>query len=971
MLPKTEAFFYSNFTICVNKFFKKINLKYRTLHFITKQNHKMSTLKKLASTILLMVAFVTATQAQKISGKVLDVAGKPIAYASILIKGGSTGTASNEQGAFTITAKDGTILLVSAVGYTGKEVAAANNITITLAESTGGIVDVVVVGTRGAARAKTETAVPIDVIKINQVGAPTAKMDLTSVLNMAAPSFNYNKQSGSDGADHVDLGTLRGLAPDQTLVLINGKRRHTTALIGLFGTRGKGSTGTDLNAFPQSAVDRIEILRDGASAQYGSDAIAGVINIILKKDINQWNISAGWAGYQDTKFNANKFNQGNQYVSGKNIDGQQLSLSATNGFEIGNNGGFASFAVNILSQGKTYRQVDTTNWRTSKNTLPLNTGRRANGDGSVNTFGALYNMELPIKDTRATFYSFASVNTKESDAYAYSRNFSAKPDRFPVTAGGALIFVPSIMQKANDGEIYYNPHIGTQINDASIALGIKGKNNCDWNWDGSITTGKNDFQFRGSGTFNTSIIGDVSKTNFEDGGFRFRQTTANLDFSKSYKKVAAGLNVGFGFEVRNEKYTINKGEAASYASYSNAGQAIGAQGFPGFSPNDSIRATRNNAGAYLDAELNITNKFLVNGAVRAEQYSDFGGLVTYKFATRYKATSALNIRGSVSTGFKAPSLQQLNFSNTLTNFSTAGLVQTRIARNGDVISQAASIPNLKQETSLNTSVGFAWKVMKGLNVTIDGYMVKVKDRIVLSGTFYQADATLPVGFTSQLAALSVDAAQFLTNAVNTTNTGVDIVADYSKKWSNKSFKLLLAGNLQNIKIDNVNIPTAFAASTLSKKTFYSDREESLLKASAPTSKFTLSGEYGVNKLAVGVTVTSFGAIRILGFGDGSIGTDNPNYGGINPQIYNDAGVVIPEVANYKTKINTDLFVSYKVSKSIRAFVGMDNAFNVHPNFTVNPLAKTAAVYNETGGPWDAVQMGYNGRKLFTRIVFNF
>ncbi len=931
----------------------------------------MSTIKKLASTLLLLVTFIAVSQAQKISGKVIDAAtSKPIANASIQTKNTNKGSQTNESGTFTIVANTGDELIISAIGFNTTEAVAKDNMTIELTPKVYLDAEVVVVGTRGAARAKTETAVPIDVIKINQVGAPTAKMDLTSVLNMAAPSFNYNKQSGSDGADHVDLGTLRGLAPDQTLVLINGKRRHTTALVGLFGTRGKGSTGTDLNAFPQAAVDRIEILRDGASAQYGSDAIAGVINIILKKDINHWNINAGWAGYHDTKFNANKFNQGNQYVSGKNIDGQQFSLGATNGFTLGNNGGFASFAVNILSQGKTYRQADTTNWRTNKNSLPFSDARRANGDGSVNTFGALYNMELPIKDSRSTFYSYASVNTKESDAFAYSRNLGGT-DRFPVTAGGALIFVPGIMQVTNNGNTYYNPHIGTQINDASIALGIKGKNNCDWNWDGSITTGKNDFQFRGSGTFNASIIGDASKTNFEDGGFRFRQTTANLDFSKSYKKIAAGLNVGFGFEVRNEKYTINKGEAASYASYSNIGQEVGAQGFPGFSPNDTVKATRNNAGTYVDAELNITNKFLINGAIRAEQYSDFGGLLTYKFATRYKATSTLNIRGSVSTGFKAPSLQQLNFSNTLTNFSSAGLVQTRIARNGDVISQAAGIPNLKQETSLNASAGFAWKVMKGLNITIDGYMVKVKDRIVISGKFSKLDNTLPIGFTSQLAALNIKEAQFLTNAVNTTNTGIDVVADYSKKWSNKSFKLLLAGNLQSIKIDKVNIPSALAVTTLSKKTFYSDREESLLKASAPTSKFTLSGEYGVKKLAVGVTVTSFGAIKILGFGDGSIGTDNPNYSGINPQIYNDAGVVIPEVANYKTKINTDLFVSYKVSKSISAFIGVDNAFNVHPNFTVNPLAKTAAVYNETGGPWDAVQMGYNGRKLFTRLVLNF
>ena len=933
----------------------------------------MKKIKLLLSTVILFV-FTLSAQAQKISGKVIDAAtGNAIASASVLVKGSSKGASTNVNGAFSVNAKAGDMLTVSATGYATKEIAASEDITISLDAKASDLVDVVVVGTRGVARAKTETAVPIDVIKINQVGAPTAKMDLTSVLNMSAPSFNYNKQSGSDGADHVDLGTLRGLAPDQTLVLINGKRRHTTALVGLFGTRGKGSTGTDLNAFPQSAVDRIEILRDGASAQYGSDAIAGVINIILKKDVNHWNVNAGWAGYNDTKFNASKFNQGNQYVSGNKIDGQQFSLGVTNGFTLGNNGGFASFAMNFLTQGKTFRQADTTNWKTNKNSLPFNTGRRANGDGSVTTFGALYNMELPIKDSRTTFYSFASANSKESDAFAYSRNFSARPDRFPVTASGAIIFVPGIMETTNDGETYYNPHIGTQISDASIALGFKGKNSCDWNWDGSITTGKNDFQFNGSGTFNASIIGDATATRFADGGFRFRQTTGNLDFSKAFNNIASGLNIGIGAEVRHEKYSINKGEKASYESYSNIGQAVGSQGFPGFSPNDVIKATRNNVGAYVDAELNITKKVLVDLAVRAENYSDFGSLLTYKFATRVKLTDDVNFRGSVSTGFKAPSLQQLNFSNTLTSFSGGMLIQNRIARNGDAISNAAGIPALKQEKSINASAGFTWKVMKGLNVTVDGYFVKVKDRIVLTGTFYQSDASLPVAFTSQLAALNVDGAQFLTNAVNTTNAGVDIVADYNKKWGKSSFKLLLAGNIQNIKIDNVNVPSAFAATAYSRKSFYSDREESLLKASAPKSKFTLSSEYSISKFAVGATITSFGAIKIFGFGTPT--AVNPNYGGISPEIPDDiTGALVPDIANYTTKVVADVFVSYKIKKGVTFFVGADNVTNNHPNFSADPRAKQGFLFNsgnETGGAWDTVQMGTNGRKLFTRLVLNF
>ncbi len=940
--------------------------------------------------IIFCLSLLSFSYAQNIKGKITDAStGNAIQFASVVVKGTKVGTTTNYEGAFNINAKLGVVLTISATGYAMQEVNInTENIDVALQPLATDLTDIVVVGTRGLARAKTETAIPIDVIKINQVGTPTAKMDLTSVLNMAAPSFNYNKQSGSDGADHVDLGTLRGLAPDQTLVLINGKRRHTTALVGLFGTRGKGSSGTDLNAFPQAAVDRIEILRDGASAQYGSDAMAGVINIILKKDINHWTVNAGWAGYYDTKFNASKFNAGNQYVAGNKIDGQTFTFSTTNGFAIGNSGGFASFALDALTQGKTYRQADTTDWENNNNSLPyLGTGRRAFGDGSVNSYGALYNIELPIKNSRSTFYSFASVKTRESDAYAYSRNFSAKPERFPVTLGGDLIFVPSIMQVANDGETYYNPHIGTNINDASIALGLKGKTVRNWNWDGSITTGKNDFQYFGSGTFNASLQGNTTKNYFEDGGFRFRQTTVNVDFSKTFKTIASGLNIGYGFEYRNEKYSINKGEESSYNGYngneiifanqfgndpsdSSRALAVGSQGFPGFSPFDTITATRNNFSAYIDGELNITNKWMIDAAVRAENYSDFGSVATFKFATRVKATDNLNLRGSISTGFRAPSLQQINFSNTLTNFNGGQLVQTRLARNGDDISNAAGIPTLKEETSLNTSIGFAWKPIKGLTVTVDGYMIKIKDRVVVSGTFYGGDPSLPSGFNSLLVSNNVNGAQFLTNAVNTTNVGLDIVADYTKKWEDKTFKILLAGNIQNIKIDKINIPAGLATTKYNEKVFYSDREESLLKASAPASKFTLSGQYTCKKIGLGATLTSFGAIKVLGFGTPTI--ENPFYGGINPQVANDAdGTLIPEIANYKTKISTDIFASYKITKAISFFIGADNVFNIHPDFSADPRAKQGANGNETGGPWDAVQMGYNGRKLFTKLVLNF
>ena len=947
-------------------------------------------MKKLCMTLGMILCSYLLFAQKTYTIKVVDSkTGSPVSGASVKLRSNNKGVMTGDDGYGKLQAAVNDVLEISSIGYKARELTLGNqqDITISLESSAVDIGDVVVVGTRGAPRAKTETAVPVDVIKINQVGLPTARMDLTSILNIAAPSFNYNKQSGADGADHIDLGTLRGLGPDQTLVLINGKRRHQTAFVGLFGSRGRGNSGADLNAFPQSSVDRIEILRDGASAQYGSDAMAGVMNIILKKDVNHWTINTGWAGFYDTKYNAYKTRADNQYYYSKPIDGQTFTLSANNGLSMGKSGGFVNFSFDLLTQGKTYRQVADTNIASNPKALPLNSSRRAFGDGSVTTYGALYNMELPVRDSKTVFYSFGSFNSKASDAFAYTRNLSARPDRFPVDAGGTPLFVEGIMRRSIDGEVYYNPHIGSHINDGSIALGLKGMSARNWNWDISITNGKNDFQYFGDKTFNASLVGNTTQTYFIDGGFRFRQATINLDFSKAFRSVLSGMNIGYGFEYRNEKYNINKGEEGSYIQYPNAfGQAPGSQGFPGFSPADVIMSTRYNFSGYGDVELNVNPNWLVDAALRLEAYSDFGSVANFKFASRYKAADNFNIRGSVSTGFRAPSLQQINFSNTITSFSGGQLVQSRISRNADPVTKSAGIPDLKEETSLNASLGFAWKPVSGLTVTLDGYMVKVKDRIVLSGLFDKDDATLPSSFTSQLAALGVQTAQFFANSVNTTNYGVDVVADYVKKWGKHRFKALLAGNFQSMKVDKVNIPLALDDSYRHRKTFFSDREEAFLLASAPKAKMNLGLEYTCDKLSVGTNITYYGNIKTLGFGwtglASAIGTNGPgdpaisgSFTGIDPYVdidgYSDGIHVAKEIFNYKGKFTTDVFASYKFCKSFTLFVGADNIFNVHPNFAAVPNARYEAFDNETGGPWESVQMGVNGRKLFTKLAFNF
>ncbi len=937
----------------------------------------MHSIFKQMSTVALFVLFTLGAfaQTQKVTGTVSDNKGNSLEGVTVKSASGKAVVTTDKNGVFTINAGIGQPITFSSVGFETKSVnASTGNMKVVLTTTASDLQEVILVGSRGAGRVKTESPVPVDVIKLSDVGMNTARMDLTSTLNYVAPSFNYNKQSGADGADHIDIGTLRGLGPDQTLVLINGKRRHSTAFVGLFGTRGRAGSGVDLNGFAQSSVDRIEILRDGASAQYGSDAIAGVMNIVLRKNTGEWNIVTGIAGYYDQKFNTHQFRDQKEYLSNGPIDGITKSFSANRGFDLGKKGGFLNLSFDVLDQGKTFRQAASDDI-TKPDGLPTNTWRRGFGDASMQSLGAMFNMELPINND-LKFYAFGGFNSKNSDAYAYSRNWSAKPSRFPVTASGGLIYVSNIMYATGLGDTTYNPIIQTKIQDISFAAGFSGKTGSGWDWDFSNTTGRNNFHYFGHGTFNASNISNISQTHFDDGGFNFLQNTTNFDLSKQYGVVNnGGIKLAYGAEFRYEGYNIFEGELASYHAFPNnfgLEQAPGAQGFPGFSPNDKVNAKRNVSGLYTDVEYTPSEALLLTGAVRFENYSDFGSVSTFKTSFRYKAADNFNLRGSFSTGYRAPSLQQKYFSNTLTSFSGGELVQSRIANNDDALTKLAGIPSLKQETSINTSLGFTWKPAKGLTVTVDGYSIKMKDRVVLSGLFSASDATLPAALTTQLNTLGVATAQFFANAVNTTNTGVDVVIDYQKKISNKErFKILFVANFQGISIDDIHVPAAIVANGTPEEkeykanTFFNDREKYFLKASAPESKFSTSFDYTKNKVTLGARVTYFGRVALTGFGI--------NGDGINPQVPSDAdeNVLVPEIFNYSGKFTTDLYMNVQVTKKASLILGADNIFNVHPDFAVNPQAKWWAGDNETGGPWDGVQMGYNGLRIFSKLAFRF
>jgi iron complex outermembrane receptor protein len=779
--------------------------------------------------------------------------------------------------------------------------------------------EVQIVGSRNTKRTVVNSAVPIDIINVKDVTTQSGKLEINELLQYVAPSFNASKQSGSDGADHVDPASLRGMGPDQTLVLINGKRRHQSSLINLFGTRGRGNTGTDLNAIPASAIKRIEILRDGAAAQYGSDAIAGVINIVLNDNVNeltgavtygafntnaQGNFLPGTANTKNNFLDENSF--GNTLGQQRNFDGQSLKVGANYGVKVGKKGGIANFTAEYLNKEKTLR--------------PGYDFRKGFGEAAIQGLNLFGNLNLPISD-RTEFYAFGGRNFRDTDAYAFTRN------------GGERV-VESIYPGG------YTPRITSEIIDNSIAAGIRTRTASGWKIDLSNTFGRNLFHYFIEGTLNASLGGN-SPTAFNAGGHSLNQNTTNLDFSKNYDSVLNGMNLAFGAEFRTEQFSIFAGEEGSYATYDTSGKPItnpatqtapidpisgelrpgGSQGFPGYSPANEVKKNRSNVSLYTDAEFDVNDNLLVSTAIRFENYSDFGSTLNGKLAARLKATDNINFRGSLSTGFRAPSLAQVYYNLRFTNFNSGGATEVLLSPNNSPITQAFGINKLNEEKAVNGSLGVTAS-FGAFTATVDGYFINVQDRIVLTG-YFDASALN----------LGVSEAQFFSNGVDTKTAGLDLVFAWKKTIGDAKFGATLVGNINNMEISNVK------NGSLDEGTFFGKREKAFLLASAPQSKFGLNLNYSKNKFDAGLAFTNFSKIVLIDYAD--------------------------EEDIYTAKTVTDLTLGYKLSKQLKLSVGSNNLFNIYPD------QQDEQGNTEAGGYWDSVQMGFSGAYYYARLGFTF
>lgn len=934
--------------------------------------------------------------AQEVSGNVIDDTSEPLPGVSVVLKGTTTGTTTDFDGNYSIDANTGDVLVFSYVGYDTQELT-VNGSALNVTMQSGVALDqVVLIGSRNPSRTAVDTPVPVDIIDIAELTSAGPQVNLNQILNFVAPSFTSNTQTISDGTDHIDPASLRGLGPDQVLVLINGKRRHNSSLVNVNGTFGRGSVGTDLNAIPTGAIQRLEVLRDGAAAQYGSDAIAGVINIVLNKKVNELtlNMTTG----------ANFSKNANEQTGG--VDGETVNISANYGLSLGENGGFINFTGDFDFREDYSRMKE---WEGDVFNLYNTVERFANNDGynlsdlldddvsdviqygnaaglglsptatkadlqailsGDNTAAELAarglvasdfnmrvgqsevrggrffaNMSLPLDDEGTELYSFAGTSSRKGNSAGFYRLPSQSRTYTPAYMNGFL------------------PEINSTITDKSFAVGIKGKIN-DWNVDLSNTWGKNAFLYTIGNTFNASLQ-NASPTTFDAGGFNFMQNTVNLDLSQFYDDILNGLNIAFGAEYRLENYEIESGEEASYGQYTAEGQLItlssqeasldffgnsrpgGSQVFPGFSPKNELSRGRSSIAGYFDLEADFSEAFLVSFATRFENYSDFGSTINFKLATRLKASDNVNIRAALNTGFRAPSLHQLNFNSTSTIFDQNGDPQeVGTFANDSRAAQLLGIPQLKEETSRSISLGFTAKMPEAnLTLTVDGYFVGIDDRVVYTGQFSGPGTGTELD--NLLAQANASAASFFANAIDTESKGVDIVLTHKTDiGDNARLKSDLSGTFSKTKqVGAINASDVLEDAGL-VGTYFPEDSRVYLEEAVPRTKINLTNNLTSGKWNV--------FLRNVYFGKVTEATTNVD----RQQVFG-------------TKVVTDLSFGYKASESLTLTIGANNLLDVFPDRAAEVLADGGT--NRSSGRFDwsrrAQQFGIGGRFLFARVSF--
>ena len=1011
-------------------------------------------MKKLFFILTLIFTISLAAQEIEVSGVVTDSSKGPLAGASILVKGTQNGVSADFDGKFTIKAKPGDVLLISFIGFESQSITVKGSTVNVSLESVGETLqDVVIIGSRSPGRTVTGSPVPIDVINMKEIASQGPQVNINQILNMVAPSFTSNTMTVADGTDHIDPAQLRGLGPDQVLVLVNGKRRHTSSLVNINGSPGRGSVGTDLNALPAFALEKIEILRDGASAQYGSDAIAGVINLNVKKDTKKFDIAL-FAGSNFSK-GANDHNGGNDGNNvqldlnyGTNLGKEKSFINATASFQLRDNTSRAKDVTGTLFNGYNAVEQRAAEGGTNINALFGNitnnpnsaqilstiktyapqvsyfTAAQQTAIGSASTIGAMQTAlnfdatagELDYRGLERRNFNMNVGQSSLTSAQLFLNAAYPINDKLELYAFGGTSYrdgtSAGFYRRPNQSRSYtglypngFLPEIHSTINDISGAAGLRGKIFQSWNFDLSNTYGQNTFDYTIENTVNASLR-EKSPTEFDAGGLGFAQNTTNFDMNRKFDK----LNVAFGAEYRNENFKIDAGVPDSYNLYDVNGAVVtgttpsnirvtdfyganrpgGAQVFPGFRPANAVDKGRNSVALYGDLEYDITSKWFVNGAVRFEDYSDFGNTTNYKLATRYKVTPNVNVRGAVATGFRAPSLHQIYFNSTSTQFVGGVPFEVGTFSNDSEAATLLGIPKLKQEESLSGSIGFTAKVPSvNLTLTADAYLIEIKDRVVLTDQFARPGGTPAPGTPAFILnglfdAAGATAATFFSNAIDTQSRGIDIVISQIVNLGNGlKLKNDLAATFGETKrIGNINASPILEANGQINR-YYSEASRIYLQEAVPRQKVNLTNTLSVKKFDFFLRNVFFGEVT-----DPNT-VDVNGDGRIEGAIINGQAVEI-EHPVWSSRVITDLSVSYSFIKNAKIVVGANNIFDIYPSLNYGPV--TAIRPRLVGGALDYTaapttvdlsnanqfvysrnvsQFGQNGRFLFARLSYSF
>jgi iron complex outermembrane receptor protein len=892
--------------------FEYLGNKYYVVYHKKNNKVEVSKVGSVGSADIKMINTIFNLQ-NTVSGTITDQDGMPLAGANVVVKGTTNGTTTDFDGKYSIEAPSDATLVYSYVGFDTmeKKVSGKSILNVQLSEGNR-LEEFIVVGSRTAPRSNADTPLPVDVVGAKELTS-TGQVSFDKALQYKIPSFNTVQTPVNDATSLLDPYEIRNMGPSRTLILINGKRKNLSALLYTQTSPGRGETGADISAIPTDAIKRVEILRDGASAQYGSDAIAGVMNIILKDSPTEGSAT----------IRTGITSEG---------DGEMFGIAVNNGTTIGEDKGFINYTIDLSKVNQANRpgtvnalgeaydfgaDLDFVEEFLSRNPDANNV------NGSPETASSKFELNMGYElseDTR--LYGNAAYVYKKVNSFAnYRTPYWRTVDEYPYLAD----FYPGDNPTTDNGYDGYLPTFEGLLSDYNATIGFKTVKN-DWNIDASFTTGGNTQTYTVSNTHNGNYVyspstwidtdgdgvvddGEItegsqlyrenSQQSFDPGGTKFTHNVGNIDISRI---LSDKISIGVGAEFRNETFEVIEGELASY-------DGGGADSFAGNSPENAGKFNRYNFGGYFSLDYDVSDAFLLSGTVRTENYSDFGNTFVYKFSSRLKLTEQLTARASISSGFRAPTLHQIYTQKAQYSFVPGQGIQVGgLINNVSTQAKLLGIPSLDAETSNNFTIGFGGKFDNSFSFTIDYYNISVDDRIVLGSEISGTDAG-DTALDELLEDNNLSDVSFFSNAIDTKTSGIDVVLSKNNiQIGEGKLNLNLSGNytIQNERDGDVKDIDLVANSGQS---VVNDTQEALFFTSRPKTKWILGANYDINKFGFSLNNTYFGKTTFKQQGlDENLRTE------------------------FTPKIVTDLGVNFSATDKLTLALNINNIFNILPEW---------------------------------------